>query len=58
MKFLKENTGINLHDLLIGNRLDVTLKAWATKEKISWTLKLKTFYIKGHYKEVTKQNTK
>lgn len=27
MEFLKENTGINLHDLLIGNRLDVTLKA-------------------------------
>ena len=56
MKFLKHRD--KLHDLLIGNRLDVTLKAGETKEKISWTLKLKTFCTKGHYQEVIKQNTK
>ena len=31
--FLDENTGINLHDLELGNFLDMTSKANAPKEK-------------------------
>ena len=35
IKLLEENTEVNLHDLLIGNRfLDTTLKTHATEEKI------------------------
>lgn len=40
MKFLKENTGVNLYVLGFGNGfLDMTPKSGATKEKksINWT---------------------
>ena len=48
MKLLKENVGLNLCDLELGNAfLEITLKVQVTKEKIvTWTSsKLKTFVL-------------